>query len=284
MIVVTGASGQLGRLVIEGLLERVPAERIVAAVRSPEKVAELADRGVQVRRADYDEPDTLPAALAGAERLLLISGDTPGQRLAQHRAVIDAAVTAGVGAIVYTSVLHADTSPLIVAPDHKATEDSIVAAGLPYTFLRNGWYTENYEQAARTAAETGVVIGSAGDGRVASATRADYAAAAVAVLTTDGHAGRIYELSGDKAWSYTELAAEIGRIAAREVGYRNLTPDEHRAALIDAGLPEAAADVYVSFDRDIAAGALGDTPGQLSSLIGRPTTPLAETLAAVLRT
>jgi NAD(P)H dehydrogenase (quinone) len=282
MIVVTGAGGQLGRLVVAGLLDRVPAERIVAAVRDPGKVADLVAGGIQVRRADYDEPETLAAAFAGSERVLLISSNTVGKRVAQHTAVIEAAAGTGAGHIVYTSALHADHSPLIVAPDHKATEETIAASGLAFTILRNGWYTENYEASARGAVTSGVIIGSAGDGRVASATRADYAAAAVAVLTTGGHEGTVYELSGDTAWSYPELAAEVSRISGREVSYRNLTADEHRAALIEAGLPEPAADVYVSFDRDIERGALADTPGHLRTLIGRPTTTLAEYLEMTL--
>jgi NAD(P)H dehydrogenase (quinone) len=284
MIVVTGAGGHLGRLVIEELLGSVPAAEIVATTRRPETVADLAARGVQVRHADFDAPETLTSAFTGADRLLLISTDTVGSRVAQHRIAIGAAVFARVDFIAYTSALHADISPLIVAPDHKATEDAIAASGLPHAFLRNGWYTENYAQTARGAAESGVIIGSAGDGRVASAARADYAAAAAAVLTTDGHENKVYELSGDTAWSYPELAAEVARISGREVVYRNLTTEAHRAALIDAGLPEAAADVYTSFDRDTERGALADTPGDLRALIGRPTTTLADSLTAILRT
>ena len=282
MIVVTGAGGHFGRLVTEGLLDVVPAGEIVAATRRPKALDDLAERGVQVRHADFDAPETLPAAFAGADRLLLISSDAVGSRVGQHKAAIEAATAAGTGFIAYTSVLHANVSPLIVAPEHKATEDLVLASGLPYALLRNGWYTENYELTARGAAESGVIIGSAGDGRVASATRADYAAAAVAVLTTGGHEGRVYELSGDTAWSYPELAAEVARIAGREVVYRNLTGADHRAALIEAGLPEAAADVYVSFDRDIERGALADTPGDLRRLIGRPSTTLAESLGSIL--
>jgi NAD(P)H dehydrogenase (quinone) len=281
MIVVTGASGHLGRLVIDGLLKA--GEPVVAVARQPETVQDLAERGVEIRQADYDDPDTLPAALAGATKLLLISSNAVGRRTAQHKAVVEAAVEAGVGLIGYTSVLHADVSPLIVAPDHKATEEAILASGLPYVFLRNSWYTENYESAARAAVDSGEIIGSAGDGRVATATRADYAAAAVAVLTGSGHENTIYELSGDTAWSYAELAAEVSRISGRTVTYRDLAADEHEQALREAGLPDAAASTYASFDRDIASGALADTPGHLSSLIGRGTTPLANWLTATLR-
>lgn len=282
MIVVTGAGGHVGRLVVEGLLDVAPAGEIVAATRRPEELTDLAERGVQVRHADFDAPETLKSAFAGADRLLLVSSDAVGRRAVQHKAAIDAAGEAGVQLIAYTSVLHADVTPLIVGPEHKATEEALLASGLPYTLLRNAWYTENYEVAIRGAVDSGLIIGSAGEGRVASATRADYAAAAVAVLTSPGHENKTYELSGDTAWSYADLAAEIARAAGRDVTYRNLTPEGHRAALLDAGLPEAAADVYVSFDRDIARGALADTPGDLRALIGRPTTPLADSVSAIL--
>jgi NAD(P)H dehydrogenase (quinone) len=283
MIVVTGATGQLGRLVVEGLLERVPADRVAVAVRSPEKAADLAAKGVEVREADYDRPETLAPALAGADRVLLISGSEVGRRLAQHKAVVDAAVEARVGLLVYTSVLHADTSTLGLAPEHRGTEDLIRASGLPFTLLRNGWYTENYTETARQAAEQGILIGSAGDGRVASATRADFAAATVEVLTGEGHEGKVYELSGDIAWSLSELAAAVSGITGRDVAYRDLTPEEHRQALVGAGLPEALGEMLVDIDRRIAEGALADTPGDLRRRVGRPTSPLADTLAETLR-
>lgn len=282
MIVVTGAGGHLGRLVVEGLLDTVPAGEIVATTRRPDAVADLAARGVAVRRADFDEPGTLISAFAGADTLLLISADVPGARVGLHKAAIEAAVAAGVGSVVYTSVLHAPVSPLIVAPDHQATEEIIAGSGLRYTFLRNGWYLENYEQTVRGALGSGVIIGSAGDGRVATASRADYAAAAVAMLTGEQE-NTSYELAGDTAWSFPELAAELSRISGREVSYRNVSAAEHRAALIELGLPEQRAEVIVSFDRDIAAGALGDTNGALGRLIGRPTTPLADWLTALPR-
>jgi NAD(P)H dehydrogenase (quinone) len=284
MIVVTGAGGQLGRLVLRGLLDAVSPSEVVAATRRPDLLADLAASGVEVRHADYDVPATLAPAIAGAARLLMISSDAVGRRVAQHKAVAEAAAATGVGRIVYTSVLHASTSPLIVAPDHKASEDAVRASGLPCTFLRNGWYTENYSQTMRVAAESEVIIGSAGDGRVASAARADYAAAAVAVLSTAGEPEPVYELSGDLAWSYPELAAEVARIAGRPVVYRDLPAEEHRAGLIEAGLPEPVADVYVSFDRDIKLGALASTSGSLRDLIGRPTTTLSDSVAAELGT
>lgn len=280
MIVITGATGNLGRLVVAELLGRVPAGEVVAAVRNPDAAADL---GVRVREADYDRPETLRAAFDGAEAVLLISGSEIGRRVPQHQAVVDAAKEAGVARLVYTSVLHADTSPLSVAPEHQATEEYIRASGLSYTLLRNGWYNENYLAAAKQGAESGVILGSARDGRVASASRADYAAAAATVLTGDGHRDAVYELSGDTAWSMPEFAAEVATLAGRPVTYRDLPVAEYAAALADAGLPEPVATMLSGNDTHIAEGWLADTPGDLAKLIGRQTTPLRDTLAGALR-
>lgn len=282
MIVVTGASGALGRLTIEELLRTTPADQIVAAVRTPDKVADLAARGVVVREADYDRPRTLGAALRGARKVLLISGNEVGQRVPQHQAVVDAAKQAGVALLAYTSGLHADTSPVPVLPEHRATEEIIGASGVPYSLLRNGWYTENYILAAQVGAHTGTIYGAARDGRVATATRADYAAGAAAVLAGDGHENTIYELSGDTAWSLPELAATVAELTGRPVGYQDLSVDEYANVLVAAGMPEPFARMYAETDACIADGWLGDTPGTLGKLIGRPTTPLRATLAAVL--
>jgi NAD(P)H dehydrogenase (quinone) len=282
MIVITGATGQLGRLVVADLLTRVPADQVVAAVRSPGKAADLAERGVQVREADYDRPDTLKTAFEGADKVLLISGSDVGRRVPQHQAVIDAAKEAGVSLLAYTSVLHADTSTVPVAPEHKATEEAIKASGLTYSLLRNGWYNENYLATAEQAAATGTVIGSARDGRVAGASRADYAAAATVVLTEDGHADTVYELSGDTAWTMDDLAADISAVTGTPVGYQDLPAEAHAKALTDAGLPEPVVGMLVSIDASIADGWLADTTGDLSRLIGRPTTPLRTTLADAL--
>jgi NAD(P)H dehydrogenase (quinone) len=283
MIVVTAATGHLGRLVVEGLLDAaVPANQITAAVRSPEKAAGLAARGVEVRQADYDDPASLTSALAGADKLLLISSSEVGRRVPQHTAVVDAAKQAGVSHLAYTSILRAedDRNPVV---EHKATEQVISASGIPFTLLRNGWYTENYDAAVDQAAESGVIVGSAGDGRVSSATRADYAAAAVAVLTGEGHEGQVYELAGDVAWTYTELTAAAATVLGRDVAYQNLTPEQHKDVLVGAGLPEPVAGFLVAADQAIAQGALEDGSGTLAKLIGRPTTPLVEGLAASRR-
>lgn len=283
MIVITGASGQLGRLVIEALLQTVPAGEIVAAVRHPEKVADLAARGVQVRVADYDRPASLAAAFAGADKLLLISANEVGRRVPQHRAVIEAAKAAGVGLLAYTSLLHADTSPLPLAAEHQETEALIRASGLPAVILRNGWYTENYLAGIPAALQYGVVLGCAGDGRIASAARADYAAAAAAVLTLDDQAGRIYELAGDESYTLTELAGEIAQQSGKAVAYQHLPEAEFKAALLGAGLPEGLATLLAESDVGAAKGGLFDDGRQLSKLIGRPTISLAELVKRALR-
>jgi NAD(P)H dehydrogenase (quinone) len=282
MIVVTGATGQLGRLVIDNLLRVVPADGIVAAVRDPAKAGDLAARGVQVRQADYSKPETLDAALTGARKLLLISSSEVGMRASQHRAVIDAAVRARVGLLAYTSVLHADTSALVLAVEHKETEAMLQASGLPHVLLRNGWYTENYAASVPSALQHGAVIGSAGEGRISSAARADYAAAAATVLTTDNQAGRVYELAGDDAFTLAELAAEIARQSGKAVTYANMPQADHKAALIGFGLPGPMADLLADSDSCASRGALFDAGRHLSALIGRPTTPMRETIAAAL--
>ncbi|RBM18536.1 SDR family oxidoreductase [Streptomyces sp. PT12] len=284
MIVVTGATGPLGRLVIAELRERgVAADRIVAAVRSPEKAADLAASGVAVREADYDRPATLATALDGAERVLLISGNEIGRRVPQHRAVIDAAKAAGAGLLAYTSVLHADTTTIAVAPEHKETEAYLLASGLPCSLLRNGWYTENYAATVAQALATGVLPGAAGEGLVASAARADYAAAAAAVLTGEGHENTVYELSGDTAWSMAEFAATLTEVSGTKVEYRDLPADAYRAALVGNGVPDEVAAYLARLEADIADGTLAHTSGDLARLAGRPTTPLRDTLAALAR-
>ncbi|MGP1683151.1 MAG: SDR family oxidoreductase [Giesbergeria sp.] len=282
MIVITGATGQLGRLVIQALLRSVPANQLVAAVRTPEKAKDLAELGVQVRHADYTRPASLDTAFAGADKVLLISSSEVGQRTPQHQAVINAAKRAGVKLIAYTSVLHADTSPLGLAGEHRETEALLKASGLPFVLLRNGWYTENYAASAPTAVAHGVVMGSAGNGRIASAARVDYADAAAAVLTSEHQAGRVYELAGDSAFTLTELAAEIARQSGKTVAYQNMPEADYKAALLGFGLPEGVAALVADSDTGASKGALFDEDHQLSQLIGRPTTPLATTVVAAL--
>ncbi|MFC0529481.1 SDR family oxidoreductase [Phytohabitans kaempferiae] len=283
IVAVTGASGQLGRLVVRSLLDRgVPAGDIVAGTRGPEKVADLAALGVRVREADYDRPQTLASAFAGIDRLLLVSGSEVGVRVAQHTNAVNAAVTAGVSLIVYTSAPYADTTDLPIAPEHKATEEVIRGTGVPFTFLRNGWYVENYTDNLAPALAHGAILGSAGDGKVSAAPRADFAAAAAAVLTGEGHDNKVYELGGDQPFTLTELAAEVSRQSGREVAYRDLPPAEYARALVGAGLPERYAQVLAGSDVALREGRLLVETGDLSRLIGRPTTPLADSVAAGL--
>lgn len=280
LLAVTGATGHLGRLVIESLLDRgVPPESIVGIGRAVDKIADLKERGVQVREADYTKPESLEAALEGVDRLLLVSGSAVGQRVAQHRNVITAAQNAGVTFIAYTSAPRADTTDLALAPEHKATEQLIRDSGIPFAFLRNSWYSENYFQVLEQAQHTGLVIASLEDGRVASASRRDYAEAAAVVLAEEGHEGKIYELSGDTSWGYDDLVAVLTDILGREVIYRRVSGKEHRKILTKAGVPMAQAAFVVTLDANTKNGALADTSGELSALIGRPTTPLRDTLA-----
>jgi NAD(P)H dehydrogenase (quinone) len=281
---VTGATGQLGRLVIEALLKRVPADTIVAGVRSLESAAakDLRARGVTLRVADYARPETLVEAFRGIDRLLLISSSEIGQRVAQHQNVIQAARQSGVNLIAYTSLLRADTSPLALADEHRRTEDALKAAGLSFAVLRNGWYTENYAASIAPALAHGVLLGSAGEGRIASAARADFAEAAAVVLTTDGHDGRVYELAGDDAYTLDEFAAAVSVLSGQTVVYRNLTEAEFKAALVAAGLPEDFAALLADSDMAAAKGGLNDTNRQLSRLIGRPTTPYRTTIARTI--
>lgn len=282
MIIVTGATGQLGRIVIAKLLKKVPATEIVALVRDTTKASDLAATGVQVRAANYNEPATLDAAFAGATKVLLISGNEFGQRVQQHRNVIEAAQRAKVELLVYTSVLRADTSPMVVAVEHRETEALIKASGLHYTILRNSWYTENYTGSIPSALQHGAFISCAGDGKISSAAREDYAEAAVAVLTQPNHAEKIYELGGDEAYTLADLAAEVSRQTGKQIPYKNLSQAEYQGALVAAGLPEFLAEFLASSDADAAQGGLFESGNQLSQLIGRPTTSLAAVVKAAL--
>jgi NAD(P)H dehydrogenase (quinone) len=282
MIAVTGANGQLGRLVINQLLDKVSPEEVVAAVRSPEKAADLRALGVKLRQADYDDSASLREAFKGVEKVLLISSTVPGQRLRQHKAVIDAAREAGVKFIAYTSMLRADSSQSVLAGEHLATENYLVASGVDHVLLRNGWYLENHTAALPMAAQHGVLIASSGSGRFASASRADYAAAAVAVLTQSGHSNKTYELAGDTAFTMEDLAVAASARLNREVTYRNLSPAEYQAALLEMGLPKMIVDVIIDADAVALKGDLDSTSRELAGLIGRPTTTLAEAVASAL--
>lgn len=278
-VVVTGATGHLGRLVVEHLLARgTDPATIVATGRRTEALADLAAQGVRTAAVDFTDPATIDAVLEAGDLLLLVSGSEVGQRVPQHANVIDAAARAGIARIVYTSALKADTSPLILAPEHKATEELIRDSGLTSTILRNGWYTENYAPSLQQAAATGSFIGSVGAGLVSSASRTDYAEAAAVVLSTEGHEGQAYELSGDVAWSHKQLAEAISEVVGREVVYQDLSPEDHAAALTAAGLDEGTVGFVVALDGNTRDGLLGDTSGDLGRLIGRPTTPLLEGL------
>ena len=280
-IVVTAATGHLGQLVIDELLERVPADQVVAVARNAEKAAPLAARGVEIRIADYNDPAALAAAFGAGDTVLLISGLEPN-RVAQHQAVIDAAKAAGVARIAYTSVLGGPEADFDLAADHLTTEQAIVDSGLPYTFLRNGWYHEVYTDQIAVQLEHGVV-GSAGDGRIGSASRRDFAAAAAVVLTGEGHEKTAYELNGDAAWTLTEYAAELSRQSGKDVAYSNVPAATQLEILIGAGVPEFFAPILVDVDDAISRGRLAGRGNDLSRLIGRPTTTIADAIAAALQ-
>ena len=286
---VTGAAGQLGGLVIDTLLKTVPAAEIAGLVRdgggsAPSKAEALAARGAQTRPGDYEDPASLRSAFDGVERLLFVSSSAMEGRAAQHRNVVEAARAAGVSLIAYTSVLHADRSPLGLAEDHRQTEALLAASGVPYVVLRNGWYTENYMASLPAALAHGALRGAAGDGRIASAARADYAAAAAAVLLSGkDQAGRTYELAGDQAYTLAELAAEVSRQTGREIAYHDLPEADYKAALLGAGLPPGLAALLADSDAGAAKGALFDDGGDLGRLIGRPATPWTESVRQALQ-
>ncbi|EOQ51260.1 MULTISPECIES: SDR family oxidoreductase [Citrobacter] len=282
MIAITGATGQLGQHVIETLLKTVPASQIVAIVRNPAKATALSQQGITVRQADYSDEAAFTTALQGIDKLLLISSSEVGQRAPQHRNVINAAKAAHVKFIAYTSLLHADRSPLGLADEHVATEKMLAESGIAYALLRNGWYTENYLASAPAALEHGVFIGAAGEGKIASATRADYAAAAARVISEDGHAGKIYELAGDAGWTLSQLAAELAKQSGKKVVYQNLSEADFAAALKSVGLPAGLADMLADSDVGASKGGLFDDSHTLSKLIGRPTTSLADSVKSIV--
>lgn len=281
-ILVTGTSGQLGRLVVESLLDRgVPAPDVVATARDVESIYDLADRGVDVRQADYSDPASLKEAFSGVDRALLVSSSAIGERVEHHRNVIEAAADAGVELLAYTSIANAATSQLLLAAEHQATEELLAASGLPVAILRNSWYVENWAGQVPVALEHGAIAGAAGEGRVSAATRADFAAAAAAVLTLDDQAGTVYELGGTP-FTLAEFAAELSKQTGREVEYRDHSTSEYTAVLVGAGLPEPVAAIYADGDRGIRDGELLVETGHLEQLIGRPSTPLADAIRTLL--
>jgi NAD(P)H dehydrogenase (quinone) len=282
MIAVTGANGYLGQLVIEELVQRVPANQIIGAVRTPEKASRFATLGVQVREADYTRPETLSTALHGVKRVLLISAAEINQRFKKHKAVIDAAKDAGAELLVYTSLLRADNSESFLAREHKQSEEYIRASGLHFVILRNGWYLENHTSSLASAVKHGALIGSSNDGRFASASRADYAAAAVAVLTRPVSRSKTYELAGDQSFSMAELASEVSRQIGQVIPYQNLAREDYAATLLGLGLPQMTVDVIVDADAKAIRGDLDSTSRDLSELIGRPTTTLSDAVKIAL--
>lgn len=277
---VTGATGQLGTIVIKELKKRIPTDEIVALVRSPEKASNL---GVETRKFDYNNRDGLTESLKGIDRLLLISSNEIGQRAKQHLNVIEAAWENGVKWIVYTSLLHADKSSLSLATEHHTTEQAIIDSGIDYTILRNGWYTENYANSIKGAVDGGAYIGSASNGRISSASRADYAEAAAVVITNESHKGKIYELAGDDSYTLHDLAAEVSKQSGKKIPYKNLTEGEYIDALKSFNVPGPLAEAIAGWDVSASNDDLYDDSHQLSLIIGRPTTPLSESVREALK-
>ena len=282
MIAITGATGLLGQHVIENLLQTVPANQIVAFARDVKKGSSLSQKGVLVRQADYNDKASLITALQGVDKLLLISSSEVGKRTIQHRNVIEAAKSADVQFIAYTSILHAHRSPLSLHVEHVETEKMLADSGISYTLLRNGWYTENYLASVPAALEHGVFLGAAGDGKIASATRADYALAAARVISEEGHIGKVYELAGDEAWTLEQLAKELTKQSGKQVIYNNLSQADFVAALKTAGLPDKLSNMLADSDIGASKGGLFDDSHTLSKLIGRRTTTLTESIKAIL--
>ncbi|WP_196158299.1 SDR family oxidoreductase [Reinekea sp. G2M2-21] len=283
MILVTAATGQLGRLALVALAEKVGANNVIAAVRNPEKAQDLAQQGFEVRHADYEKPASLQAALKGVEKVLLISSSEIGQRAPQHQAVIDAAREQGVSLLAYTSILNATSSPLALAQEHAATEHALAASGVPFVLLRNGWYLENHLAGARQAVDMGAVFGAAEDGKFSSATRADFAQAAAEILTRPNQAGKVYELAGSEGFTLTEYAAALSDISGKTVNYTSFDESQYRVALIDAGLPEGFAAILADSDAQAAKGALFSTSQDLETLLSRKTTSMREALEKTLK-
>ena len=282
-IAITGATGQLGQWVIQSLLKNTAAANIVALVRNESKAANLKAQGIELRLFDYDTPTTLASALSGIDKLLLISANEVGRRTAQHKAVIAAAQQAGVPYIAYTSLLNADHSPLGLAQEHRETESLIKASGLQYTFLRNNWYSENYLAGVTHTVEIGTLYGTAGEGKISSAARVDYAEAAANVLTTSGHENKTYELAGSISFTLADLASDIANVSGKEITYQNLSAEDYTQALTQAGLPAGLVDIIVNADIQTEKGAMFSDCKDLEQLIGHPTTAIKEQVAAILK-
>lgn len=280
-IAITGATGQIGELVIQNLLKSTKAENIVALVRNVEKAQSLKQQGVELRLFNYDQPETLVPVLEGIDKLLLISANEIGRRTPQHQAVIQAAISANVPYIAYTSLLNAPTSLLGLAQEHRETEALILQSSLKYTFLRNNWYNDNYLANVQHTAETGILYGSAQDGKISSASRLDYAEAAATVLNTEGHENKIYELAGSTSFTLADLASYIANASGKAVDYQNISAEDYTQALTAAGLPSALINVIVDADIQTAKGAMFSDSKDLERLIGRKTTPIQDQVTAL---
>ena len=268
-IVITGASGQLGRLTAELVLARVPASEVTLTTRRPEALSDFVGRGARVRQADFDRPETLAEAFAGGERLLLISADVVGRRVAQHRAAIEAAREVGVRHVAYTSYLNpVAENPAVITPDHRDTEEALRESGLAWTALRNAFYAEYQVPAGAQAIATGQLIHNNGEGRIAYVSREDCAAAAAAVLTTEGHEGKAYDITGPESLSFAEAAERISAATGREIRHVDVPPEAARQGMLSSGMPEWQVDVSLGLLAAVREGALDAVTGTVAT-VGR---------------
>ncbi len=273
-LLVTGASGQLGRSVVEHLLTtfQVAPERIIATTRHPEKLEELSQRGVQVRQADFDDPASLPVAFKGADRLLIVSTDSldrPGHRSVQHAAAVQAAKSAGVAHLYYTSMPQPDDSAITFAHEHLDSEKALKDSGLEWTILRNGWYQENLFMSLPHAIASGQWFTSAGDGELAHVSREDCARAAAAALVSDDTAGKTYTLTGPTLLSTADIAALAREVFDQPIQVVQLNDEQLQGGMVQAGVPEALAPVFVSFDTNTREGKIEIRTDDVEKLTGQ---------------
>ncbi|WP_138493802.1 SDR family oxidoreductase [Paenibacillus pinistramenti] len=277
-MLVTGATGKLGSMVVEKLLKTVPAGQIAVSVRNPEKAESFLAQGVEVRHGDFDQPESLDKAFAGIDRLLIISADGDNDtRIRQHANAVEAAARAKVGFIAYTSLGRASESSLFLAPVHRFTEEAILKTGIPYSFLRNNWYLENEASAIEGVLAGAPWVTSAGNGRVGWALRADYAEAAAAVLAGSGHDNTVYELSG-KPLTQQELVNELGAVLGREIPVQQVDDNTYGDIMNNAGIPDFVIPILVGIQEGIRSGALDIESGDLEKLLGRPAAPVKQGL------
>ncbi|WP_462413659.1 SDR family oxidoreductase [Neobacillus sp. Marseille-QA0830] len=283
-ILVTGATGKLGSKVVETLLKSIPASDLAVSVRNPEKAEGLRARGVEVRKGDFDRPETLDTAFAGIDSLLIISADGDNEtRIRQHTDAVKAAERAGVKFIAYTSLANATESKNLMAPPHVATEAAIKKTGIPYSFLRNNWYLENEIGSIQGAIAGAPWVTSAVEGKVGWALQQDYADAAAAVLVGNGHENTVYELSGPLL-TQEELASALGSVLGKEIPVQQVSDEQYAEIMKGLGVPDFAIPIVVGIQESIRNGSLDVESNDFEKVLGRPVTPINEAMAQLVQT